>query len=151
MKKTILIMTVLLFSFYQMIGQNNVNSSQFFKARDTIICFNCSSEQSTTVKKFTELILDKKYLEIKKLMQSGNAAERFLAAVACQKASSRKLIYLTKDDEKKISEIFNSQSLIYAYSNDTYIQIKPIKFYVHNREDRIIWAQAQRWLDKILK
>lgn len=149
MRKTVLLL-LSLFCFYNLRAQH-VDIKKFVKASDTTICFQCNYGRAKPVITVTELIQNKKYLEIKKLMLSNNAAERFLAAVTCKKLFALKKLSLTYDEEKLIEKIYNSKDNLYTYSNDTYMEIKPIRYYVYDKEDKLIWKQTEMWLEKVLK
>jgi hypothetical protein len=140
-----------LFCFYNVKAQTRNNVINLTKGRDTIICYQCDIGKSKVVTELTQLIQNKKYAEIKTLMLSGNAAERFLAAVTTKKLFDLKRVTLNNEDTKLIEKIYNSKDTIYTYSNDTYIQIQPIRFFVYNKEERIIWYQTEMWLEKLLK
>ena len=139
-------------SFFSVKAQSATEKIKLLgQAKDTMICFNCGFGKSKTVEKIRTLIQSKKYTEIKKLMLSNNAAENYLAAVTCKKLFTQKKLSLSYNEEKLIQKIFNSNKNLYTYSNDTYVEIKPIKFYVYNKEDRLIWTQTKKWLDNMVK
>lgn len=149
MRKIVLIF--IFFDYYNVNGQSHINLKKFSEAKDTIICFYCQIGKSKAVTEVTKLIVDKKYFEVKKLMLSKNAAEKFLAAVTCKKLFALKKLSLTYEEEKLIEKIFNSKENLYTYSNDTYMEIKPIRYYVYDKEDKLIWSQTQSWLEKVIK
>ncbi len=150
MRKLIFIFCAL--SFFSVRAQSATEKIKLFQqAKDTIICFNCGFGKSNAVEKVRTLIQAKKYLEIKKLMFSKNAAENYMAAVTCKKLFTLKKLSLSLNEENLIEKIFNSNKNLYTYSNDTYVEIKPIKYYVYSKEDRLIWTQTQRWLEMLLK
>jgi hypothetical protein len=150
MRKLIFLFCAL--SFFSVKAQSATDKIKLLgQAKDTIICFKCGFGKSNTVEKFRILIQSKKYLEIKQLMLSNNAAENYMAAVTCKKLFTQKKLSLSLTEEKLIQKIFNSNKNLYTYSNDTYVEIKPIKYYVYSKEDRLIWTQTKTWLESILK
>jgi hypothetical protein len=143
---------VFFFSFYNVKAQSDLEKVKMIsRAKDTVICFKCGLEKSKVVEEVTKLIQGKKYLEIKRLMLSNNAAEKFIAAATCKKLLFMKKLSLSFSEEKVIYKIFNSEDKLYTYSNDTYVEIKPIKYFVYDKKDRLIWSQTERWLEKVLK
>lgn len=140
-----------LFCVFSVKAQIENNPVNLTKGGDTIVCHHCGIVKSKAVEEITQLIQNKKYTEVKNKMASKNAAVRFLAATTTKKLFDLKRVTLNSEDNKLIEKIYNSKDLIYTYSNDTYIQIKPIRFFVYNKEERIIWNQTQVWLEKILK
>ena len=147
-----LIIILLSLSVYNVNAQKDINfMKKMTRAKNSLICFQCGNIQSKVVIEITKLIQGTKYTEIKKLLQSENSREKFLAAVTCDKLFTLKKISLSDIEKKRIEEIYNSKDILYAYSNDTYAEAKSIKDYIYNKEDRLLWKQTQRWLDSILK
>ncbi len=148
MKKIALILTLL---FVQNLEAQNIDVVKLSKAKDSVICFYCANGNSKVVTYVTKLIKEKKYTEIQKLMSSKNTAEKYLAAVTFEKLIALKKVNSNENEKYLIKEIFNSKDTLYTYSNDTYIQAKPIREYVYSKEDKLIWTQTEKWLEKVIE
>jgi hypothetical protein len=84
-------------------------------------------------------------------MSSKNTAEKYLAAVTFEKLIALKKVNSNENEKYLIKEIYNSKDTLYTYSNDTYIQAKPIREYVYSKEDKLIWTQTEKWLEKVIE
>ncbi|MCF6129088.1 hypothetical protein L1S35_05335 [Flavobacterium sp. AS60] len=145
------ILSILFFFSISNVKAQNIDAIKLSKVKESVICFYCVNENSKVVTEVSKLIKAKKYEEIQKLMLSKNPAEKYLAAVTFEKLIALKKVTGNDAEKKLIKEVYNSKDTLYTYSNDTYIQAKPIKDYIYSKEDNLIWSQTEKWLEKILK
>ena len=149
--RKIALLILCLFCCCNVEAQKDVESLVFKKLKDSLVCFNCGNGKSKPVLKTTKLIQNRKYSKIKKQMLSNNVAEKFLAAITCKKLFALKRVSLSYDEEKLIEKIFNSKDLLYTYSDDAYMEARPIRNYIYNDEDKWILNQTEIWLEIVLK
>ena len=149
MKKITLIFSLLSFCILQ--AQTHNVLLRMTKAKDSVICFNCGFGESKAVMQISKLIKDKEFSDVKKLLWSENAAVKFLAAITCNKLDSTKKLILSDAEKRRINEIYNSKDTLYAISNDTYINAKPIKDYFIDPNDKLIMSQTKIWLKELLE
>ena len=78
------------------------------KEEKVVLGYYCGYSGSGTevVSKFSKLLYDKKYKTIRESLFSKIPAENFLAVVICKRLAHKKIITLTENETKRITELF---------------------------------------------
>ncbi|QCX38348.1 hypothetical protein FF125_07850 [Aureibaculum algae] len=86
--------------------------------------FSCSfvGKPTAVVIKISELIENSHYDSIKDLLHTGNAAEKYLAVLLCEKLMQEKKIALTISEKKTIRALYQSKETVTICSGCTYFK-----------------------------
>ncbi|WNM18199.1 hypothetical protein [Flavobacterium capsici] len=133
-------------------AQKNVSVDELFKAKENVIGFQCGGGPTGGfAAKFYQLLKENNYSKIRELIFSNIPAEKFFAAVTCNKLSDFKKIELSPEEKKIIAEIYNSNDIVYSCWGCSYIRAKSIREYVNDKHDTLIMFKMEYMIEELLK
>ena len=150
MKKAVSII-ILLLSTAGLKAQSNVDVKTLTRAIDTVIGFQCGTSDTKVVRDFKSLLTNSNYAEIRKRLDSKNAAVKFLSAIACNKLNGLEKIVLNDSEKIKIKEIYNSNDTVYGCAGCTYISARPIREYVSKKDDDAFIKKLEFWIESLIQ
>jgi hypothetical protein len=119
---------------------------------NTVIGFACynSGKKSEPVKKFSKILVEKKYPIILKELNSINIADKYLATVICEKLLKKKLINLTEKEINQIKKNKNSNESVNTCAGCTNQEKMTLKE-LFTAEKNYIAEETEDWLNEMIK
>ena len=107
------------------------------KEEKVVLGYYCGYSGSGTevVSKFSKLLYDKKYKTIRESLFSKIPAENFLAVVICKRLAHKKIITLTENETKRITELYQSKEKIPICGGCTYSEEVELTKMLNSKEE----------------
>ncbi len=115
--------------------------------------FGCSVDAQSTrpVLNMTQLFTEKRFDDIRQLLNSELPADRFLATIVLEKLNAKKELEITGDELKMIKEIKASNQMVPFCSGCTLWTEIPLKDLFDEKTNGIVSAGADNWFDTYYK
>ena len=135
---------ILIISTFGVFAQHNWDSKNWDKGS---IGFGCGFSASMTkpVIKMIHLIVERDYIEIRKLLHSKKPEDQFLSAFVLEKLLKKKELELTEEELLKISELKNSETEVPVCSGCTYWDEQPLSTLLRTNDKHFIYKSAENW------
>tara|TARA_R110002073_G_scaffold279026_1_gene443137 strand:- start:426327 stop:426767 length:441 start_codon:yes stop_codon:yes gene_type:complete len=123
-------------------GQNQASASG-------TIGFSCSfgGTQSIAVKKVSKMIRKADYSQILNLIDSGNAAEKYLAIISLEKLVEKSKIKLTALEKSKILTLYNSTQKVFLCSGCTFNAALPLNEILKKGDKYNVRRSTSKWFE----
>ena len=115
--------------------------------------FGCSVDGQMTkpVLNINQLLMEKRFDEIRQLLNSDLPADQFLATFVLEKLNTKKELKITSHELERIKEIKNSNEMVPFCSGCTlWIEI-PLKDLFDEEKRDVVFARADNWFDTYYK
>lgn len=145
MEKNITIFLIITWSFLFHLNAQN--------SKGGLVGFSCSitGTPSVTVRKMSKLVLESKYEIIKKLLTNGNSAERYLSVILCETLQSKRMFYISQNENEVIQRLYNSDARIQVCSGCTLFKTFSFSELLHGIAGKDFRNQTRKWAQRLVE
>ena len=115
--------------------------------------FGCSVDGQMTkpVLNMTQLFMEKRFVKIRKLLDSNLPADQFLATFILERLELKKELEIADNERKRILEIKNSSEMVPFCSGCTFWTEIPLKDLFDEKTQEIVSRSADNWFNTYYK